>query len=151
MQIVVLVAGCQFARTDELAYSYRWPITYSPITLHNCLKSNRHLTASCRSPIHKTFQIGIWLPFVCCLFSRYALNPSQIELASDCQLSVANSPGLTNLQSAVFWRLPIHLLFSKTVTTWIGICGNSTAFKSQGFAIWHMAAVCLLSIQMLCS
>ena len=141
----MLVASCQFARTDELAYSYRWPITYSPITLHNCLKSNRHLTASCRSPIHKNFQIGIWLPFFCCLFSCFALKPSEIELASDCQLSVANSPGLTNLQSAVFggclftcYSLKLSQLELASVAIY-----QLPIHRNLRFGIWLSFACCL--------
>ena len=131
--------------TDVLVHSYQWPATYPRVILYNCLKSNRHLTASCRLPMHKTFQIGIGPPFVCCLFSCYALKPSQTELASDCQLSVANSPGLTNLQPAVFdgclftyysLKLPqIELAFTAIYKLPI--------HKNLRFGIWLLFACCL--------
>ena len=77
---------CQFARTDEFATSCLIPVAYSTVILYNCLKPNWHLTASCHWPINKNLRIGIWLPFANCLFRCCALNPSQFELASGCQL-----------------------------------------------------------------
>ena len=95
------------------------PVAYSPDILYNCLKSNS--CASCQLPVHKNLRIGIWRPFASCLFSFISLNPSQIELSSDCRLPFVNSLGLTKWRLAAFCRLPIHQLFSVIVSNRIGI------------------------------
>ena len=69
-------------------------------------------------------------------------------------MPVANSPGLTNLQLAAFCRLSIYLLFSITASRLpqnelASDCQLPVAY-SQEFANWHLAAVCLLPIQVLC-
>ena len=62
-----------------------------PLVVLNPLKSNWHLAASCQLPIYTNRRISIWLPFAGFLYSFYCFKPSQIELASGCQLPVANS------------------------------------------------------------
>ena len=85
------VASCQFTQTGELASGCRLPVSYLAFIVLNPLKSNWHLAASCQLPIHTNRRISIWLPFAGFLSSFYCFKPSQIELASGCQLPVANS------------------------------------------------------------
>ena len=85
------VASCQFSQTGELASGCRLPVSYLAFIVLNPLKSNWHLAASCQLPIHTNRRISIWLPFAGFLSSFYCFKPSQIELASGCQLPVASS------------------------------------------------------------
>ena len=85
------VASCQFTQTGELASGCRLPVSYLAFIVLNPLKSNWHLAASCQLPIHTNRRISIWLPFAGFLSSFYCFKPSQSELASGCQLPVANS------------------------------------------------------------
>ena len=85
------VASCQFTQTGELASGCRLPVSYLAFIVLNPLKSNWHLAASCQLPIHTNRRISIWLPFAGFLSSFYCFKPTQIELASGCQLPVANS------------------------------------------------------------
>ena len=77
-----LAASCQFIRVSELIPGCHLPVAYLALVVLNHLKSNWHLAVSCQLPIHKSKG---------CLFSFIRLKPSKIELASGCQLPVANS------------------------------------------------------------
>ena len=85
------LACCQFIRVSELIPGCHLPVAYLTLVVLNHLKWNWHLAASCQLPIHKSNGINTWLPFAGCLFNFSRLKPSKIELASGCQLPVANS------------------------------------------------------------
>ena len=86
-------ASCQLPIHTNRRISIWLPfaVSYLAFIVSNPLKSNWHLAASCQLPIHTNRRISIWLPFAGFLSSFYCLKPSQIELASGCQLPVANS------------------------------------------------------------
>ena len=88
---IILATGCQLAVANLPGFT-NWQLAAVCRLLIHLLFS---LTASNRigiylpvvRPIH--LRIGIWLPLGSSLFSCYALNPSQIELASaSCQLPI---------------------------------------------------------------
>ena len=89
--------------------------------------TNRKLVACCRLPIHMLF--------------------TEIELASDFQLSVANSQEFANWQFAAVYQLSFQLLGSKTLSNRIGICLPVT--KSPGLTNRQPAAFCWLPIHLL--
>ena len=92
---IELASGCQLpvanSHKQAKASGCRLPVSYLAFIVLNPLKSNWHLAASCQLPIHTNRRISIWLPFAGFLSSFYCFKPSQIELASGCQLPVANS------------------------------------------------------------
>ena len=98
----------------ELASGCRLPISYLPKIVLNPLKSNWHLTVRYQLPIHRNVRIGIWLPFADFLFTSLCLKASEIELAFDCPLQVANSWECANWHLAATCRFPIYLKFLKS-------------------------------------
>ena len=91
---IELASGCQLPIHTNRRISIWLPFAgflSSFFIVLNPLKSNWHLAASCQLPIHTNRRISIWLPFAGFLSSFYCFKPSQIELASGCQLPVANS------------------------------------------------------------
>ena len=105
---IELASGCQLPIHINRRISL--PVSFLAFIVLNPLKSNWHLAASCQLPIHTNRRISIWLPFAGFLSSFYCFKPSQIELASGCQLPVANSHKQANKHLAAVCRFPIYLL-----------------------------------------
>ena len=132
----------------ESASGCRLQSSYSLSIVLSSLKSNWHLDASCQLPIHTNRRISIWLPFAGFLSSFYCFKPSQIELASGCQVSYlaffALNPLKSNWHLAASCQLPIYT--NRRISIWLPFAGFLSSFYCFKPSQIELASGCQLPV-----
>ena len=150
----------------ESASGCRLQSSYSTSIVLSSLKSNWLLATSCQLPIHTNRRISIWLPFAGFLSSFYCFKPSQIELASGCQLPVANSqnrlisiwlpfPGFlssfycfkpSQIELASGCQLPVANSPNRRISIWLPFAGFLSSFYCFKPTQIELASGCQLPV-----
>ena len=155
----------------ESASGCRLQSSNSSSIVLSSLKSNWHLAASCQLPIHTNRRLSIWLSFAGFLSSFYCFKPSQIELASGCQLPASGcrcqftqtgelasgcrlpdsypafsvlNPLKSNWNLAAGCQLPIHT--NRRISIWLPFAGFLSSFYCFKPSKIELASGCQLPV-----